>query len=77
MSNSAVDQDERLRRPAGVRSVRLGDTKVSFVPDGAVQGKPREWLPDTTDEVWAAHPEYLDASGLSRGEYWWPPGGAR
>ena len=63
MSNSAVDQDERLRRPAGVRSVRLGDTKVSFVPDGAVQGKPREWLPDTTDEVWAAHPEYLDASG--------------
>ena len=63
MSKSAIDQDERLRRPAGVRSVWLGDTRVSFVPDGAVQGKPREWLPDTTDEIWAAHPEYLDASG--------------
>jgi glyoxylase-like metal-dependent hydrolase (beta-lactamase superfamily II) len=63
MANSGVDQDERLRRPAGIRSVWLGDTRVSFVPDGAVQGRPRGWLPDTTDEIWAAHPEYLDASG--------------
>ncbi|TDD41678.1 MBL fold metallo-hydrolase [Nonomuraea terrae] len=57
------DQRERLRRPAGIRSVRLGETKVSFVPDGVVRLPPRGWLPDTTDEVWAAHPEYLDASG--------------
>jgi glyoxylase-like metal-dependent hydrolase (beta-lactamase superfamily II) len=63
MVNSAVDQDERLRRPAGIRSLRLGDTRVSFVPDGAVQGRPRRWLPDTTEEIWASHPEYLDASG--------------
>jgi glyoxylase-like metal-dependent hydrolase (beta-lactamase superfamily II) len=63
MANSAVDQDERLRRPAGIRSVWLGDTRVSFVPDGAVQLTPRGWLPDTTDEIWAAHPQYLDASG--------------
>ncbi|MET7465155.1 MBL fold metallo-hydrolase [Nonomuraea sp. NPDC005501] len=63
MTNSTVHLDERLRRPSGIRSVRLGDTKVSFVPDGAVQGRPLAWLPDTTDEVWAAHPEYLDASG--------------
>lgn len=63
MANSAIDQDERLRRPAGIRSLRLGDTRVSFVPDGAIQGRPRSWLPDTTDEIWAAHPEYLDASG--------------
>jgi glyoxylase-like metal-dependent hydrolase (beta-lactamase superfamily II) len=63
MTNSAVDLDERLRRPSGIRSLHLGDTTVSFVPDGAVQGKPRSWLPDTTNETWAAHPEYLDASG--------------
>ncbi|GGQ34621.1 MBL fold metallo-hydrolase [Streptomyces griseomycini] len=63
MVNTATDRDERLRRPAGLRSVRLGDTKVSFVPDGAIQGRPSAWLPDTTDEFWAAHPEYLDASG--------------
>ncbi|MEU6034079.1 MBL fold metallo-hydrolase [Actinomadura sp. NPDC047616] len=24
---------------------------------------PRGWLPDTTDEVWTAHPDYLDDSG--------------
>jgi glyoxylase-like metal-dependent hydrolase (beta-lactamase superfamily II) len=55
--------DERLRRPAGIRSLSLGDTTVSYVPDGAVQLDPRAWLPDTTDEVWAEHPEYLDDSG--------------
>ncbi|MBT2470045.1 MBL fold metallo-hydrolase [Streptomyces sp. ISL-66] len=58
-----VDQDARLRRPAGIRSIRLGDTKVSYVPDGEVRLRPRDLLQDTTDEVWAAHPEYLDATG--------------
>jgi hypothetical protein len=33
MSNSAPQQDERLRRPAGLRSLRLGETKVTYVPD--------------------------------------------
>lgn len=55
--------DERLRRPAGVQSIWLGDTKVSFVPDGVVLLPPRGWLPDTTAETWRARPEYLDASG--------------
>lgn len=63
MANIAVDQDERLRRPAGIRSLRLGGMRVSFVPDGAVRLPARGWLPDTTDEIWAAHPQYLDPSG--------------
>jgi glyoxylase-like metal-dependent hydrolase (beta-lactamase superfamily II) len=53
----------RLRRPARARSLRLGDTTVTYVPDGAVQLIPRGWLPETTAETWAAHPEYLDESG--------------
>ncbi|MFJ6757080.1 MBL fold metallo-hydrolase [Streptomyces sp. NPDC091273] len=63
MADLTVDQDVRLRRPAGIRSIRLGDTKVSYVPDGEVRLRPLELLPDTTDEVWAAHPEYLDTTG--------------
>ncbi|MFG3437223.1 MBL fold metallo-hydrolase [Nonomuraea sp. NPDC047897] len=62
MVNIAIDQDERLRRPAGIRSLRLGDTKVSYVPDGDVRLPPRGWLPATTDEFWAARPQYLDSS---------------
>ncbi|MEU7133687.1 MBL fold metallo-hydrolase [Streptomyces sp. NPDC046261] len=67
MTNSVTGQgrrreDERLRRPSGIRSVRLGDVKVSYVPDGAVQ-LTRGWLPDATDDIWAAHPEYLDDTG--------------
>ncbi|MFF3676586.1 MBL fold metallo-hydrolase [Streptomyces sp. NPDC002120] len=57
------DQGVRLRRPAGIRSIRLGDTKVSYVPDGDVRLRPLSVLPGTTAEVWAAHPEYLDATG--------------
>ena len=57
------DMDERLRRPAGTRSLTIGDATVSYVPDGMVQLAGRGWLPDTTDEVWAEHPEYLDESG--------------
>ncbi|MFI6844383.1 MBL fold metallo-hydrolase [Kitasatospora sp. NBC_00085] len=63
MDDVTVDRDERLRRPAGVRSIRLGDTLVSYVPDGDVRLRPLHLLQDTTDEVWAAHPEYLDATG--------------
>ncbi|TQM35340.1 MBL fold metallo-hydrolase [Pseudonocardia cypriaca] len=55
--------EERLRRAAGIRSLTIGDTTVSYVPDGAVQLAPRAWLPDTTDETWGEHPEYLDDSG--------------
>ncbi|MFC9739555.1 MBL fold metallo-hydrolase [Streptomyces noursei] len=63
MSTAAPGTDERLRRPAVRRSLRLGATTVTYVPDGAVQLVPRRWLPDTTDATWAAHPEYLDATG--------------
>lgn len=63
MADLMVDQDARLRRTAGIRSIRLGDTKVSYVPDGEVRLRPLELLQDTTEEVWAAHPEYLDATG--------------
>jgi glyoxylase-like metal-dependent hydrolase (beta-lactamase superfamily II) len=55
--------NERFRQVAGIRSLRLGEVKVSYVPDGAVQLIPTAWLPDTTGETWAAHPEYLDDTG--------------
>lgn len=63
MSRLAADHGERLRRSSASRSMRLGDITVTYVPDGMVQLAPRGWLPDTTDETWDAHPEYLDESG--------------
>ncbi|MER7821463.1 MBL fold metallo-hydrolase [Streptomyces sp. NPDC096097] len=63
MADLTAIQHERLRRPAGIRSIRLGDTTVSYVPDGDVRLRPLPLLPDSTDEVWAAHPEYLDPDG--------------
>ncbi|WP_171168794.1 MBL fold metallo-hydrolase [Streptomyces sp. I05A-00742] len=55
--------DARLRRPTGVRSLLLGGTKVTYVPDGQAQLSPRGSLPASTDEQWAAYPEYLDDDG--------------
>lgn len=52
-----------LRRPARLRSLHLGDTKVSYLPDGDVRLRPHALFPNTIDEVWAAHPEYLDDAG--------------
>ncbi|MEU7279378.1 MBL fold metallo-hydrolase [Streptomyces sp. NPDC045431] len=67
MANTTTERHapgERSRRPAGIRSVRLGDLKVTYVPDGDVRLRPRDLLPDTTDAVWAARPELLDASSF-------------
>jgi glyoxylase-like metal-dependent hydrolase (beta-lactamase superfamily II) len=63
MTESVVDQQERLSRPAGIRSLQLGETRVSYLPDGVVQLRPLGWFPDTTEETWAAYPDYLDGSG--------------
>ncbi|MFD5891673.1 MBL fold metallo-hydrolase [Streptomyces sp. NPDC060334] len=63
MAELTVDDGIRLRRAAEIRSIRLGDTKVSYVPDGDVRLRPRPLLQATTDEVWDAHPEYLDSTG--------------
>jgi glyoxylase-like metal-dependent hydrolase (beta-lactamase superfamily II) len=53
----------RLAAEAGISTFRLGDLTISYVPDGAVDLKPRAWFPGTTDAFWAARPEYLNAAG--------------
>jgi glyoxylase-like metal-dependent hydrolase (beta-lactamase superfamily II) len=54
---------ERFRRPAGIQSLTLGDTKLSYVPDGQATLNARMMLPEVTDELWAQHAEYLDDGG--------------
>jgi glyoxylase-like metal-dependent hydrolase (beta-lactamase superfamily II) len=63
MTDTTSHLDERLRRPSGIRSLTLGDTKLSYVPDGVCTINARLWFPDTTDDDWAPHPEYLDEGG--------------
>lgn len=64
MTNSVPRADDRLRRPATIRSLRLGELALTYLPDGVVGLDPRAWLPDSTEQTWAEHPEYLDDSGL-------------
>ncbi|GAA4811119.1 MBL fold metallo-hydrolase [Streptomyces ziwulingensis] len=67
MNSNPSPHSERLRRPSDLRSLTLGETKVTFIPDGAVKFLPLGWLPASTEEAWAAHPEYLDESGQLTG----------
>jgi glyoxylase-like metal-dependent hydrolase (beta-lactamase superfamily II) len=57
------ETDPRLVRPAGIRTLRLGDLTVSYLPDGYVHLKPLAWLPASTPEFWVARPGYLDGTG--------------
>lgn len=63
MAHTAAHLDGRLRRPSGIRSLTLGDTKLSYVPDGVGTLNARMLLQEPTDEFWAQHPEYLDEGG--------------
>src|SRR5215475_14718206 len=64
MTDTTPHLDERLRRPSGIRSLTLGDTKLSYVPDGQATLNARMMLPEVTDEFWAQHAEYLDEGGF-------------
>jgi glyoxylase-like metal-dependent hydrolase (beta-lactamase superfamily II) len=63
MTDTTPRLDERLRRPSGIRTLTLGDTNLSYLPDGVATLNARRLLPEPTDEFWAQHPEYLDEGG--------------
>lgn len=54
---------DRWARPARVRSIELGELRLSYVPDGLAQISPSGWLPQATAEFWAERPHLLDADG--------------
>src|SRR6516162_8147650 len=64
MTDTTTHLDQRLRRPSGIRSLTLGDTKLSYVPDGQATLNARMMLPQVTDEFWAQHADYLDEGGF-------------
>ncbi|MEU7139305.1 MBL fold metallo-hydrolase [Nocardia sp. NPDC046473] len=53
----------RLRRAPRMRSVQVGDMRVTYVPDGVVGLRPRGWLPETTAADWRVHARYLGSDG--------------
>ncbi|MEV7388077.1 MULTISPECIES: MBL fold metallo-hydrolase [unclassified Streptomyces] len=52
--------DSRLRRPSAVRTLRVGELKVSYVPDGAMLLKPAGSLPAAPDRHRAGYGAYLN-----------------
>lgn len=60
MTTANVFDPARLSRAPRVRSLRLGELTITYVPDGLVRLK-QPWLP-TAD--WAEHRENLDADGF-------------
>ncbi|WP_371661017.1 MBL fold metallo-hydrolase [Streptomyces sp. NBC_00280] len=52
--------DSRLRRPSAVRTLRVGELKVSYVPDGAMLLKPAGSPPAAVDRHWSRYGAYLN-----------------
>ncbi|MFC7329560.1 MBL fold metallo-hydrolase [Marinactinospora rubrisoli] len=63
MSSSVPSPDDRLRRPPGIRSLLIGDIRVTHIPDGEGRLDGRGWLPDVSEEEWSAHSDHLDDAG--------------
>ncbi|MGV9616822.1 MBL fold metallo-hydrolase [Nocardia xishanensis] len=61
--DTSSSAEDRLRRPARMRTIRLGRLRITYIPDGQVALKPRGWLPDTTDADWAPYRDHLDEHG--------------
>ncbi|GHE82000.1 MBL fold hydrolase [Amycolatopsis deserti] len=62
-----VDLDPvRLRTPSRVRTVVLGEVRLSYVADAWIQLNPREWFADSGPDFWDRHREYLDDEGYLR-----------
>jgi glyoxylase-like metal-dependent hydrolase (beta-lactamase superfamily II) len=53
-----------VNEQSAVRSLDLGDTRLTYVVDGAMGLTPAGFFPDVPDAYWASHPEALDARGL-------------
>lgn len=60
MTTANVFDRARLSRAPQVRSLRLGELTVTYVPDGLVRLK-QPWLPAAD---WAANRDHLDADGF-------------
>lgn len=54
----------RFRQASPVRTLRLGQHKLTYLPDGLVQLHPRKWLPDSTAADWRSRSDYLDDDGF-------------
>jgi glyoxylase-like metal-dependent hydrolase (beta-lactamase superfamily II) len=53
-----------LNEQSAVRSLNLGDTRLTYVVDGAMGLTPAKFFPDVPAAYWPSHPEALDARGL-------------
>lgn len=47
-------------KPAQTSSIQVGDIRVTYLPDGDGRASATLTFPSSNDELWAAHPEYLD-----------------
>ncbi|MDH6135490.1 glyoxylase-like metal-dependent hydrolase (beta-lactamase superfamily II) [Kitasatospora sp. MAA4] len=53
----------QLNRVSPIRTLRVGDHQVTYLPDGCMQLDPRSWLPQSTAEDWRQRADHLDDEG--------------
>lgn len=60
---SQATMAERLTRPAPLRTLTIGEYRLTHLPDGLVQLRPTGWFPGLTAADTDRFPDHLDADG--------------
>jgi glyoxylase-like metal-dependent hydrolase (beta-lactamase superfamily II) len=58
-----MPQTGQVNEQSAVRSLDFGDTRLTYVVDGAMGLTPAGFFPDVPAAHWSSHPEALDARG--------------
>ncbi|WP_410874708.1 MBL fold metallo-hydrolase [Nocardia sp. A7] len=55
---------DRLHREAvDLRSINLGEHRVTYLPDGVARIDPQRWLPNADDQIWRQFADLIDSDG--------------
>ncbi|WP_280505057.1 MBL fold metallo-hydrolase [Nocardia farcinica] len=58
-----VTRDRFNREAVELRSLDIGDHRVTYLPDGVARIDPARWLPDAGEEVWRQFADLIDGDG--------------
>ena len=45
------------------QSIKVGDIRLTYLPDGETRLNPTAFFPASTEDAWKLHPEWLDGDG--------------
>ncbi|WP_051027274.1 MBL fold metallo-hydrolase [Nocardia higoensis] len=58
-----ITRDRLNREAIDLRSLDIGDHRVTYLPDGVARIDPYRWLPDADEKIWQRFADHIDSDG--------------